>query len=71
MPYALEITTAKIVFYTYFILRIELNPPEQTWPTNILCNYYSTPHQYHPVNFAAADDRGDIGDAVTGTGPYS
>jgi len=71
VPQSLEITAAKIVFYTYFVLRIEIilpnNPSQHT--------YYATdtarPIDHHLVKFAVADDRGDIGDGVTGTGLYS
>ncbi len=71
VPQSLEITAAKIVFYTYFVLRIEIilpnNPSQHT--------YYATdtarPIDHHLVKFAVADDRGNIGDGVTGTGLYS
>ena len=71
VPQSLEITAAKIVFYTYFVLRIEIilpnNPSQHT--------YYATdtahPIDHHLVKFAVADDRGNIGDGVTEPGLYS
>jgi len=71
VPQRLEINAAKIVFYTYFVLRIEIilpnNPSQHTYYTTDIAR----PIDHHLVKFAVADDRGDIGDGVTGTGLYS
>ena len=71
VPQSLEITAAKIVFYTYFVLRIEIILPNNSSQHTYYATDTAHPIDHHLVKFAVADDRGDIGDGVTGTGLYS
>ena len=71
VPQRLEITTAKIVFYTYFVLRIEITLPNNPSQHTYYATETARPIDHVPVNLAVADDRGNIGDGVTEPGLYS
>ena len=71
VPQSLEITAAKIVFYTYFVLRIEIILPNNSSQHTYYATDTARPIDHHLVKFAVADDRGNIGDGVTEPGLYS
>ncbi len=71
VPQSLEITAAKIVFYTYFVLRIEIILPNNSSQHTYYATDTAHPIDHHLVKFAVADDRGNIGDGVTEPGLYS